>query len=549
MTASTSSFPSSREGKRDFDSNGPKQEIVSVETPTPNSDEYPRGLTLLFLIVALSLGTFMMALDNTIVATAVPKITDEFHGLADVAWYSSAYFMTAGGFQPLWGKVYKYFPLKTVYLVAFSIFELGSLLCAVSPTSSTFVVGRAIAGIGAGGIVSGGYTLLAFTAEPKKRPMFTGVLGAAYGTASVVAPLIGGAFTDRASWRWCFYINLPLGGFSALIIVFFFHTPKQAKPIDASFKEKMLQMDPVGVGLAMGAVIAFILAMQAGGLTDPWRSGKVIGLLVGFVLIVVAFAAWELFNRERAMVEPRLIKLRAVWVNAAFNFFLTSGFFTIIYYLPIYFQSIGNVSPIDSGIRNLPFMVTAIIGSIAAGLSIAQNGITTPLMFAGAVIGTISCGLLYTLDMDTSTSRWIGFQIVAGAAFGGAFQIPIIHAQGNVRPADIPSATAIIMFLQTIGTAMVVSSAQAAFSNRLLSVVIVSAPQVNPAAVVATGATEIRTLFPADQVAGILLGYMSGIKVVFAMITGTTGISATLCLFSDWKKLDPKALETVGAPA
>jgi MFS family permease len=171
----------------------------------PNQDEYPTGARLFFVILALVLGVFLMSLDLTIVATAIPKITSEFHGLDDVAWYGSAFFMTIGGFQSAWGKAYKFFPLKPVFLISIFIFELGSLICGVAPNSTVLIVGRAIAGVGAAGIGSGGYTIIYFSAEPKKRPMFTGIIGASYGVAAVVGPLIGGVFADKVSWRWCFY--------------------------------------------------------------------------------------------------------------------------------------------------------------------------------------------------------------------------------------------------------------------------------------------------------------------------------------------------------
>ena len=233
-----------------------------------------------------------MSLDLTIVATAIPKITGEFHGLHDVSWYSAAFFMTIGGFQSAWGKAYKYFPLKTSFLVSIFIFELGSLICGAAPSSTALIIGRAIAGLGAAGIGSGTYTIIAFSAGPKRRPMFTGIIGTSYGIAAVVGPLLGGALAGKVNWRWCFYINLPIGAISAFIILLFFKTPSSAKPKSATWREKLLQMDPVGVILVMGAVISYILAMHYGGQTYAWNSSQVVGLLVGFVVLTAAFAFW-----------------------------------------------------------------------------------------------------------------------------------------------------------------------------------------------------------------------------------------------------------------
>ncbi|KAH6613225.1 major facilitator superfamily-domain-containing protein [Chaetomium tenue] len=507
--------------------------------------EYPGGFKLFSIILALVMGIFLASLDMTIVATAIPKITDEFHGLDKVSWYSAAFFMTNGGFQSSWGKAYRYFPLKFTFLMAIVVFELGSLICAVAPNSTALIVGRAINGLGAAGIGTGAYTIIAFVAKPSKRATYTGFVGMSFGVACVVGPLIGGVFADKVTWRWCFWINLPIGGLSALIILFFFQPPSAAKPVDAPWRERFLQMDPIGVALVMGAIVAFMLALQYGGQTAPWNSSVVIGLLVGFVLITVAFVVWEHFQGERAIVVPRLLKQRAICISCLFAFVFVGSYYLVIYYIPIYFQSVGNASPTMSGVYNLPLIIATTISMIISGMLISATGLAVPIQVGGATIGVIAAGLLYTLDVDTGIGKWIGYQLLGGVGWGLAFQVPIIVGQANADPEDISSVTAMVLFFQCIGGTAFVTAAQAAFVNRMIHTLPNSAPDVDPASVVTTGATLIRTAFPADQVHGIIVAYMAGIKVALGISIGGAGLGLAICLCSGWKRLNSNAVKDV----
>ena len=536
-----------KESSRDTTSdNDEGQEKTNPNNAKP--DEYPSGLRLVFVVLALVLSIFLVSLDLTIVATAIPKITDEFHGLSDVSWYSAAFFMTIGGFQSAWGKAYKYFPLKTTFLISIFIFELGSLICGVAPSSVPLIVGRAIAGLGAAGIGSGTYTIIAFSAGPKRRPMFTGIIGTSYGIAAVVGPLIGGALANNVSWRWCFYINLPMGAVSGFIILLFFKTPSAAKPKSATLREKLLQMDPVGVILVMGAVISYILALHYGGETYAWNSSQVVGLLVGFVVISTAFVAWEWCQQDRAMVPFRLAGDRVYLVSSVFGFFFSGAYFLIIYYLPIYFQVIDNVSPTLSGVRNLPLILAVTISMLASGAYISITGIAAPITVVGPALGVVCTGLLYTLDIGTEEGKWIGYQIIGGVGWGIASQIPIITVQATAPAADLPEVTAILLFCQTVGGAFMVSAAQAALVNVLVKVLPHSAPGVDPAAVVFTGATELRKVFSAEQVPGILVAYMRGLKISFAIGLASTGVAfIIITLFQRWNRLNTAAIAGGGA--
>lgn len=375
--------------------------------------------------------------------TAIPKITDEFGSVSQVSWFGSAYFMTTAGFQSSWGKAAKHFPLKVVFLSAIAVFEVGSLLCGVAPSTEAFIVGRAVAGIGCGGVASGCLVIIAFSAKPARRAVLASIIGATYGIAAICGPLLGGVFSDRVSWRWCFYINLPIGGAAAAVIFFTFHTPPEASPKKEPLLSKIWGLDLIGAVLVAAAIICFILAMQYGGQSMPWRSATVIGLLVGSVAITAVFAAWQIRQGDKAMIPPRILTKRHIWPTVLFQAFFAGAYFISLYYLPIYFQSVDGVSPIQSGVRNLPLVATGSVFMIIAGQIVSRTGRMAPNMVIGSAAATIAYGLYNTFGEHGITGQWVGYQILSGAATGATFQMAVLTVQAHSEPAEMAMATSI----------------------------------------------------------------------------------------------------------
>ncbi|KKK23522.1 hypothetical protein P175DRAFT_0499634 [Aspergillus ochraceoroseus IBT 24754] len=524
-----------------------EEKDVTEATPEEIEDEeteYPAKWRLALITIALCLSVFCMALDNTIIATAIPRITDQFHALDDVGWYGAAYLLTTSSLQLIFGKLYSFYSIKWIYLTALFIFELGSFVCGITPNSTGLILGRAVAGIGSAGIFSGAVLIVSRTVPLAQRPAYMGLLGAMYGIASVAGPLMGGAFTDHVTWRWCFYINLPFGLVTAIFIVFFFTPPGKQNKLNISLLEQLRQMDLEGTALFIPGVVCLLLALQWGGTTYPWRSGRIIALFIVFGILIIGFIWVQIWKQERATVPPRVFKNRNVWGSAIFGAFLGSAFFVMVYYIPIWFQAIKAASAVKSGIMNLPMILSLVIMSMIAGGVVTMVGYYTPFMLVSSVLMSIGAGMISTFKVDSGSSVWIGYQILFGFGVGSGMQQTMVAVQASLPAADIPIGTAIMMFSQTLGGALFIAVAQNIFQNQLVSQIVASHVQgLDPQTIIDTGATQIQTLIAKQYLPVVLEAYNAALTHTYYVAVAMASLSIFGALCVEWRSVKGKKIE------
>ncbi|OAQ59416.2 MFS toxin efflux pump [Pochonia chlamydosporia 170] len=519
---------------------------IDTSSIREDGEEYATGVRLALIIVALCFAVFVMALDNSIIATAIPRITDEFRSLPDVGWYGSAYMLTGSSFQLLFGKFYTFWSIKWVFLSTIGIFELGSLVCAVAPNSMTLVIGRAVAGMGSAGILAGALTILAYTVPLEKRPFYSGIIGSMWGISSVAGPLLGGVFTDTLTWRWCFYINLPVGAVSVGVITFFFPDPKR-KLTPMTWKQRFWQIDPVGTITFLPAVICLLLALHWGGSTYAWDNSRVTSLLMLAVVLFLVFLYVQWRLQDNATVPPRIFKKRTVWASSLFEFFIGACFLLAMYFLPIWFQAVKGASAVTSGIMSIPMLVSVAICTVGSGAIVNLWGYYMPFIIGGAILMPIGFGLMSTLKVDSSAAAWIGFQIIAGAGVGMGMQQPLIAVQVVLDMADVPTGTSLIVLMQSLGGALFVAAGQTVFTNRLEYFAQQYAPQVDQQAVIEAGATRIRQVFTEETLGAIIRAFNSALTNCFWVSTATASAAILGAVFIEWKSVKGKKIDMSAA--
>ncbi|KAL6794882.1 MFS general substrate transporter [Trichoderma sp. SZMC 28013] len=432
----------------------------------PPADEPEAGRTKVetFLVIfALCLALFLAALDMTIITTAIPTISNHFGSSAGYIWIGSAYLLGNAAFVPTWGKISDIFGRKPTLIVSVTIFWIGSLLCAVSTSMGMLIAARAIQGVGGGGTIVLPNICISDLFSMRKRGMYFGILGMVWALASAIGPILGGVFTSKVSWRWCFYINLPLGGIGLLILIFVLKLHNPRTPV----KQGLAAIDWVGNVLIIGGTLMLLFGLEFGGVQFPWDSAAVICLIVfGFVTIAL-FGIYENRVAKFPVMPTRLFRGRTSIAAYGLSIMHAMTFMSGSYWLPLYFQAVLGATSLLSGVYILPYVLALSFTSALTGVFIKKTGNYQIPIVSGLFIMTIGFGLFIDLGAKANWAKIIIFQIIAGIGVGPNFQSPLIALQTNVEPRDIGAATASFQFLRQLGTSTSVVIGGVIFDNEM----------------------------------------------------------------------------------
>lgn len=485
-------------------------EQFEVECVTPNDPEddfqYPTTIKLVAIAAALAIVLISLGLDVSIVAVTVPALSNEFHSIADIGWYSSSLRLVMCSFMFLFGKAYTLFSIKRVFMLSIATFELGNVVCTFAQSSSMFIAGRAICGFGCAGLLGGIFTIFALSFPRRQRPLVIGIGGGIETLASVSAPLIGGALIDAWTWRACFGINIPLGIAGCAVVGFYLELPYNSD-IDLPWKEKIKRIDILGTAFFVPAMVSLLLALQWGGSVFGFGSARIIALFVLSAVLFTLFFITEYLSGEKASLPFRILKNRSILAGAFFALCANATISVTQYYLSIYFQGVRGYSAAKTGLFSLPMVVGMAVACTSAGAITTWIGYYFPAMYLTAVLASISSGLITTIDIDTDLPKLLCLLGLLGFAVGAGIQAPQVAAQTVLPAKDVSIGTSIVLFGNNIGCVIFLATSAGLFTNRLNVEIKAHAPSTNMTSIQNMGLSDIRNNFGGEKLKDILLGY------------------------------------------
>jgi EmrB/QacA subfamily drug resistance transporter len=501
----------------------------------------PRQVRLVF--VGLMLSMLLAALDQTIVATALPTIVGDLGGLNHLSWVVTAYLLASTVSTPLWGKLGDLYGRKGFFQAAIVIFLIGSALSGLSQNLNELIMFRALQGLGAGGLIVGAQAIIGDIVPPRDRGRYTGLIGAVFAVASVAGPLLGGFFTDGPGWRWVFYINLPIGAIALVVVAAVLHA-KVTTRVEH-------QIDYLGASVMAGAVVALILLLTWGGTTYAWGSSTIIGLGIATLVLFTIFIAIERRASE-PIVPLYLFKNRVFRVAFSTGAIIGFSMFGALTFLPLFLQVVHGASATSSGLQLVPIMAFVLVMAIYSGRRISATGTYRRFPIVGTALVAIALFLLSHLTVSTPFWETAIYMAILGAGLGLTMQVLLIAAQNSVPYSELGVATSLATFSRSIGGSIGVAVFGTVFNNRLAVNLVKHVPAAalqklhgtsvtaNPAAV---------KLLPAPVRSGLRIAFADSLHVVYLAAVPFAVLAFVLALMLREVPLRTSMAPVVGEPA